>query len=158
MLRKILLSSILILAVGCGSKSIKNGVYDGVIDGLLGKESHKYIISNNKIEDIDLKNNYTNYYSKVKDKNENDKDIVYYITETEIRGSQDKQKSYIGVKQTNDNSIIVYGVNTFQYNKDLRDAFISYMMGVISVEMINSITTIHSIDINKPSIFEKVEE
>ena len=88
MLRKILLSSILILVVGCGSKSFKNGVYEGVIDGLLGKESHKYIISNNKIEDINLKNNYTNYYLKVKDKN--DKDIVYYITETEIRGSQDK--------------------------------------------------------------------
>ena len=158
MSRKILLSSILILAVGCGGKSIKNGVYEGVIDGLLGKESHKYIISNNKIEDIDLKNNYTNYYSKVNDKNEDDKDIVYYITETEIRGSQDKQKSYIGVKQTNDNSIIVYGVNTFQYNKDLRDAFISYMMGIISVEMINSITTIRSIDISQPAIFEKVEE
>lgn len=158
MSRKILLSSILILAVGCGGKSIKNGVYEGVIDGLLGKESHKYIISNNKIEDIDLKNNSTNYYSKVNDKNEDDKDIVYYITETEIRGSQDKQKSYIGVKQTNDNSIIVYGVNTFQYNKDLRDAFISYMMGIISVEMINSITTIRSIDISQPAIFEKVEE
>ena len=158
MSRKILLSSILILAVGCGGKSIKNGVYEGVIDGLLGKESHKYIISNNKIEDIDLKNNYTNYYSKVNDKNEDDKDIVYYITETEIRGSQDKQKSYIGVKQTNDNSIIVYGVNTFQYNKDLRDAFISYMMGIISVEMINSITTRRSIDISQPAIFEKVEE
>ena len=158
MLRKILLGSILILAVGCGSKSFKNGIYEGVIDGLLGKESHKYIISNNKIEDINLKNNYTNYYSKVNDKNEDDKDIVYYITETEIRGSQDKQKSYIGVKQTNDNSIIVYGVNTFQYNKDLRDAFISYMMGIISVEMINSITTIRSIDISQPAIFEKVEE
>ena len=88
MLRKILLSSILILVVGCGGKSFKNGVYEGVIEGLLGKESHKYIISNNKIEDINLKNNYTNYYLKVKDKN--DKDIVYYITETEIRGSQDK--------------------------------------------------------------------
>ena len=74
MLRKILLSSIVILAVGCGGKSFKNGVYEGVIDGLLGKESHKYIISNNKIEDINLKNNYTNYYLKVKDKNENDKD------------------------------------------------------------------------------------
>ena len=158
MLRKILLGSILILVVGCGSKSFKNGIYEGVIDGLLGKESHKYIISNNKIEDIDLKNNSTNYYSKVNDKNEDDKDIVYYITETEIRGSQDKQKSYIGVKQTNDNSIIVYGVNTFQYNKDLRDAFISYMMGIISVEMINSITTIRSIDISQPAIFEKVEE
>ena len=158
MLRKILLGSILILVVGCGSKSFKNGIYEGVIDGLLGKESHKYIISNNKIEDINLKNNSTNYYSKVNDKNEDDKDIVYYITETEIRGIQDKQKSYIGVKQTNDNSIIVYGVNTFQYNKDLRDAFISYMMGIISVEMINSITTIRSIDISQPAIFEKVEE
>ena len=158
MSRKILLSSILILVIGCGGKSFKNGIYEGVIDGLLGKESHKYIISNNKIEDINLKNNSTNYYSKVNDKNEDDKDIVYYITETEIRGSQDKQKSYIGVKQTNDNSIIVYGVNTFQYNKDLRDAFISYMMGIISVEMINSITTIRSIDISQPAIFEKVEE
>ena len=158
MSRKILLGSILILAIGCGGKSFKNGIYEGVIDGLLGKESHKYIISNNKIEDINLKNNYTNYYSKVNDKNEDDKDIVYYITETEIRGSQDKQESYIGVKQTNDNSIIVYGVNTFQYNKDLRDAFISYMMGIISVEMINSITTIRSIDISQPAIFEKVEE
>ena len=158
MSRKILLSSILILVIGCGGKSFKNGIYEGVIDGLLGKESHKYIISNNKIEDINLKNNSTNYYSKVNDKNEDDKDIVYYITETEIRGSQDKQKSYIGIKQTNDNSIIVYGVNTFQYNKDLRDAFISYMMGIISVEMINSITTIRSIDISQPAIFEKVEE
>ena len=157
MLRKILLSSILILVVGCGgnSKSFKNGVYEGFI----AKDSFKLIINNNKVELI----NNTSYYSKVSNKkvsnkNENDKDIVYYITETEIRGSQDKQKSYIGIKQTNDNSIIVYGVNTFQYNKDLRDALLSYMMGIISVEMINSITTIHSIDINKPSIFEKVEE
>ena len=62
MSRKILLSSILILAVGCGGKSIKNGVYEGVIDGLLGKESHKYIISNNKIEDINLNNNLYNYF------------------------------------------------------------------------------------------------
>ena len=69
-----------------------------------------------------------------------------------------KRYDIVGIKQTNDNSIIVYGVNTFQYNKDLRDALLSYMMGIISVEMINSITTIHSIDINKPSIFEKVEE
>ena len=155
MLRKILLGSILILAIGCESKSFKNGVYEG----LIGKDPFKLIINNNKVEfiDIDLNNN-TSYYSKVNDKNEDDKDIVYYITETEIRGSQDKQKSYIGVKQTNDNSIIVYGVNTFQYNKDLRDAFISYMMGIISVEMINSITTIRSIDISQPSIFEKVEE
>ena len=152
MLRKILLSSILILVVGCGSKSFKNGVYEGIVE----KSHLKLTINNNE---VNLDNNITNlYYSKVNDKNENDKDIVYYITETEIRGSQDKQKSYIGIKQTNDNSIIVYGVNTFQYNKDLRDALLSYMMGIISVEMINSITTIHSIDINKPSIFEKVEE
>lgn len=136
--------------MGCGSKSFKNGVYEG----LIGKDPFKLIINNNKVEFIDIDLNY----SKVNNKNENDKDIVYYITETEIRGSQDKQKSYIGIKQTNDNSIIVYGVNTFQYNKDLRDALLSYMMGIISVEMINSITTIHSIDINKPSIFEKVEE
>ena len=154
MLRKILLSSILILAVGCDSKSFKNGVYEGVI----AKDPHKLIINNDKVEFISIKVSNSTYCSKVNDKNENDKDIVYYITETEIRGSQDKQKSYIGIKQTNDNSIIVYGVNTFQYNKDLRDALLSYMMGIISVEMINSITTIHSIDINKPSIFEKVEE
>ena len=148
MLRKILLGSILILVVGCESKSFKNGVYEGVI----GKDPFKLII-NNKVEFTDIDLNNTSYFSKINDKNENDKDIVYYITETEIRGSQEKQESYIGIKQTDDNSIIVYGVNTFQYNKDLRDALLSYMMGIISVEMINSITTIHSIDINKPSIF-----
>ena len=148
MLRKILLSSILILVVGCGSKSFKNGVYEGVIDGLLGKESHKYIISNNKIEDINLKNNYTNYYLKVKDKNENDKDIVYYITD--MNGF----KSYLGLKQTNDNSIVVYNVPTVAY----RNSMLSYSAGFMNKEMLNAITTIYTVDISQPSIFEKVEE
>lgn len=148
MLRKILLSSILILTVGCGSKSFKNGVYEGVIDGLLGKESHKYIISNNKIEDINLKNNYTNYYLKVKDKNENDKDIVYYITD--MNGF----KSYLGLKQTNDNSIVVYNMPTVA----CRNSMLSYNAGFIDKEMLNSIIDVYSIDINEPSIFEKVEE
>ena len=104
MLRKILLSSILILAVGCGGKSFKNGVYEGVI----GKDPYKLIINNDKndkVEFIDIDLNSTNYYSKVNDKNENDKDIVYYIK-----------------------------------------------------EMLNSLATIYTIDINEPSIFEKVEE
>ena len=148
MLRKILLSSILILVVGCGAKSFKNGVYEGVIDGLLGKESHKYIISNNKIEDINLKNNYTNYYLKVKDKNENDKDIVYYITD--MNGF----KSYLGLKQTNDNSIVVYNVPTVAY----RNSMLSYSAGFMNKEMLNAITTIYTVDISQPSIFEKVEE
>ena len=149
MLRKILLSSILILVVGCGGKSIKKGVYEGVIEGLLGKESHKYIISNNKIiEDINLKNNYTNYYLKVKDKNENDKDIVYYITD------KNGFKLYLGLKQTNDNSIVVYNMPTVA----CRNSMLSYNAGFIDKEMLNSIIDIYSIDINKPSIFEKVEE
>ena len=148
MLRKILLGSILILAAGCGSKSIKNGVYEGVIEGLLDKESHKYIISNNKIEDINLKYNTTNYYSKVNDKNENDKDIVYYITD--MNGF----KSYLGLKQTNDNSIVVYNMPTVAY----RNSMLSYSAGFINKEMLNSLATIYTIDINEPSIFEKVEE
>ena len=126
MLRKILLSSILILVVGCGGKSFKNGVYEGVIDGLLGKESHKYIISNNKIEDINLKNNYTNYYLKVKDKNENDKDIVYYLNEK----GEEKIKSYLGVKQTNDNSIVVYAFETVKYRRDLNNFSLAYRAGL----------------------------
>ena len=75
MLRKILLSSILILNVGCGGKSFKNGVYEGIVE----KSHLKLTINNNK---VNLDNNITNfYYSKVNDKNENDKDIVYYITD-----------------------------------------------------------------------------
>lgn len=91
------------MAVGCDSKSFKNGVYEGFLEGSVKKEPHKYIISNDKIEDISY--NSTSYYSKVNDKNEDDKDIIYYITETEMSGREDKWKSYIGVKQTNDNSI-----------------------------------------------------
>ncbi len=48
MLRKILLSSILILAVGCDLKSFKNGVYEG----LMGERDEKYpcklVINNSK--------------------------------------------------------------------------------------------------------------
>lgn len=145
MLRKILLGSILILVVGCESKSFKNGVYEGVI----GKDPFKLIINNNKVEfiDIDLNNN-TSYYSKVKDKNENDKDIVYYITD--MNGF----KSYLGLKQTNDNSLVVYNMPTVAY----RNSMLSYSAGFINKEMLNSLATIYTIDINEPSIFEKVEE
>ena len=140
MLRKILLSSILILVVGCGSKSFKNGVYEG----LIGKDPFKLIINNNKVEFIDIDLNY----SKVNNKNENDKDIVYYITD--MNGF----KSYLGLKQTNDNSIVVYNMPTVA----CRNSMLSYNAGFIDKEMLNSIIDIYSIDINKPSIFEKVEE
>lgn len=140
MLRKILLSSILILAVGCGSNSFKNGVYEGFI----AKDPFKLIINNNKVEFIDIDLNY----SKVNNKNENDKDIVYYITD--MNGF----KSYLGLKQTNDNSIVVYNMPTVA----CRNSMLSYNAGFIDKEMLNSIIDIYSIDINKPSIFEKVEE
>lgn len=147
MLRKILLSSILILTVGCGgnSKSFKNGVYEGFI----AKDSFKLIINNNKVEfiDIDL-NNKKSYYSKVNNKNENDKDIVYYITD------KNGFKLYLGLKQTNDNSIVVYNMPTVA----CRNSMLSYNAGFIDKEMLNSIIDVYSIDINKPSIFEKVEE
>ena len=140
MLRKILLSSILILVVGCGGKSFKNGVYEG----LIGKDPFKLIINNNKVEFIDIDLNY----SKVNNKNENDKDIVYYITD--MNGF----KSYLGLKQTNDNSIVVYNMPTVA----CRNSMLSYNAGFIDKEMLNSIIDIYSIDINEPSIFEKVEE
>lgn len=145
MLRKILLSSILILVVGCGgnSKSFKNGVYEG----LIGKDRYKLIINNNKVEliYIDLNNN-TSCYSKVS--NKNDKDIIYYITTiNELRG-------YLGLKQTNDNFIVVYNMPTVACHNSM----LSYNAGFINKEMLNSIIDIYSIDINKPSIFEKVEE
>ena len=141
MLRKILLSSILILVVGCGgnSKSFKNGVYEGFI----AKDSFKLII-NNKVELIDN----TSYYSKVSNKNENDKDIVYYITD------KNGFKLYLGLKQTNDNSIVVYNMPTVA----CLNSMLAYNAGFIDKEMLNSIIDIYSIDINKPSIFEKVEE
>lgn len=145
MLRKILLSSILILTVGCGSKSFKNGVYEGFI----AKDPFKLIINNNKVEfiDIDL-NNKKRYYSKVNNKNENDKDIIYYITTiNELRG-------YLGLKQTNDNSIVVYDMLTDTFNNSLS----LYKHGFMNKKMLDSITTLYMIDINKPSIFEKVEE
>lgn len=142
MLRKILLSSILILAVGCGSKSFKNGVYEGIVE----KSHLKLTINNNE---VNLDNNITNlYYSKVNDKNENDKDIVYYITD--MNGF----KFYLGLKQTNDNSIVVYDMLTDTFNNSLS----LYKHGLMNNEMLNAITTIYMIDINKPSIFEKVEE
>lgn len=142
MLKKILLSSILILTVGCGSKSFKNGVYEGIVE----KSHLKLTINNNKVN-LDI--NITNfYYSKVNDKNENDKDIVYYITD--MNGF----KFYLGLKQTNDNSIVVYDMLTDTFNNSLS----LYKHGLMNNEMLNAITTIYMIDINKPSIFEKVEE
>ena len=142
MLRKILLSSILILVVGCGSKSFKNGVYEGIVE-----KSHLKLTINNK--EVNLDNNITNfYYSKVNDKNENDKDIVYYITD--MNGF----KFYLGLKQTNDNSIVVYDMLTDTFNNSLS----LYKHGLMNKKMLDSITTLYMIDINKPSIFEKVEE
>ena len=144
MLRKILLSSILILAVGCDSKSFKNGVYEGVI----AKDPHKLIINNDKVEFIPIKVSNSTYCSKVNDKNENDKDIVYYITD--MNGF----KFYLGLKQTNDNSIVVYNMPTSAH----RNYMLSYNAGFINKEMLNSLATIYMVDINEPSIFEKVEE
>lgn len=142
MLRKILLSSILILVVGCGSKSFKNGVYEGIVE----KSHLKLTINNNE---VNLDNNITNlYYSKVNDKNENDKDIVYYITD--MNGF----KFYLGLKQTNYNSIVVYDMLIDTFNNSLS----LYKHGLMNKKMLDSITTIYMIDINKPSIFEKVEE
>ena len=142
MLRKILLSSILILVVGCESKSFKNGVYEGIVE----KSHLKLTINNNKVN-LDI--NITNfYYSKVNDKNENDKDIVYYITD--MNGF----KFYLGLKQTNDNSIVVYDMLTDTFNNSLS----LYKHGLMNKKMLDSITTLYMIDINKPSIFEKVEE
>ena len=63
-------------------------------------------------------------------------------------------KSYLGLKQTNDNSIVVYNMPTVA----CRNSMLSYNAGFIDKEMLNSIIDIYSIDINKPSIFEKVEE
>ena len=144
MLRKILLSSILILVVGCGGKSFKNGVYEGVVS----YHPCKLIINNNKVEFINIDLNSTNYYSKVNDKNENDKDIVYYITD--INGF----KIYLGLKQTNDNSFVVYGMPTDSYNNSMS----AYRLGFMNKKMLDYITTIYAIAINEPSIFEKVEE
>lgn len=149
MLRKILLSSILILAVGC-SKSIKDGVYRGVING----ENREFVINKNKLDYIYVKANSTNYYSKINDKNKEDKDIVYYLNEK----GEEKIKSYLGVKQTNDNSIVVYAFETVKYRRDLNNFSLAYRAGLADAKSFNAMTTIYSIDINKPSIFEKVEE
>lgn len=150
MLRKILLSSILILAVGCDLKSFKNGVYEG----LMGERDEKYpcklVINNSKkVEYIDIDLNSTNYYSRVNEKNENDKDIVYYINTNKYG-----LKIYLGLKQTNDNSVVVYGMPTYKVFNYMK----SYEAGFINKEMLNSIINIYSIDINTPNIFEKVEE
>lgn len=153
MLRKILLISILVLAIGC-SKSIKNGVYRGVISG----EDREFIINNNKLEYVFVKNNKTNHYSKISDKNKNDKDIIYYMSEEEMVGGRGKFKVYIGIKQTNDNSLVAYANNTSEYMRNLRDFIISFSMGFGDANSFNAITTIYSIDINNPSILEKVEE
>ena len=63
-------------------------------------------------------------------------------------------KSYLGLKQTNDNSIVVYNVPTVAY----RNSMLSYSAGFMNKEMLNAITTIYTVDISQPSIFEKVEE
>lgn len=146
MLRKILLGSILILVVGCGSKSFKNGVYEGIVE----KSHLKLTINNNK---VNLDNNITNlYYSKVNDKNENDKDIVYHIAD--MNGF----KFYLGLKQTNDNSIVVYAFETVKYRRDLNNFSLAYRAGLADAKSFNAMTTIYSVDINEPLIFEKVEE
>ena len=152
MLRKILLSSILILAVGCGEKSIKNGAYRGVING----ENREFVINKNKLDYIDLKYNTTNYYSKINDKNKDDKDIVYYVSEMEM--GEGKIRTYLGIKQTNDNSLVTYPLDTAEFRRDLNNFLLAFSMGLADANSFNAIATIYSIDINNPVIFEKVEE
>lgn len=152
MLRKILLSSILILAVGCGEKSIKNGVYRGVING----ENREFIINKNKLDYIDLKYNTTNYYFKINDKNKDDKDIVYYVNEKEM--GEGKIRTYLGIKQTNDNSLVTYPLDTAEFRRDLNNFLLAFSMGLADANSFNAIASIYSIDINNPVIFEKVEE
>ncbi|WP_432633261.1 hypothetical protein [Brachyspira sp.] len=154
MLRKILLSLILILAVGCGGNSFKNGVYEGFLEGSVEKEPHKYIISKDKIEDISY--NTTNYYSKINDKNEDDKDIVYYVSEMEM--GEGKIRTYLGIKQTNDNSLVTYPLDTAEFRRDLNNFLLAFSVGLADANSFNAIATIYSIDINNPVIFEKVEE
>ena len=154
MLRKILLSLILILFVGCGGKSFKNGVYEGFLEGSVEKEPHKYIISNNKIEDISY--NTTSYYSRVNDKNEDDKDIVYYVNEKEM--GEGKIRTYLGIKQTNDNTLVTYPLDTAEFRRDLNNFLLAFSMGLADANSFNAIASIYSIDINNPVIFEKVEE
>ena len=152
MLRKILLSSILILAVGCGEKSIKNGVYRGVING----ENREFIINKNQLDYIDLKYNTTNYYFKINDKNKDDKDIVYYVNEKEM--GEGKIRTYLGIKQTNDNSLVTYPLDTAEFRRDLNNFLLAFSMGLADANSFNAIASIYSIDINNPVIFEKVEE
>lgn len=152
MLRKILLSSILILAVGCGEKSIKNGVYRGVING----ENREFIINKNKLDYIDLKYNTTNYYFKINDKNKDDKDIVYYVNEKEM--GEGKIRTYLGIKQTNYNSLVTYPLDTAEFRRDLNNFLLAFSMGLADANSFNAIASIYSIDINNPVIFEKVEE
>lgn len=152
MLRKILLSSILILAVGCGEKSIKNGVYRGVING----ENREFIINKNKLDYIDLKYNTTNYYFKINDKNKDDKDIVYYVNEKEM--GEGKIRTYLGIKQTNDNTLVTYPLDTAEFRRDLNNFLLAFSMGLADANSFNAIASIYSIDINNPVIFEKVEE
>ena len=152
MLRKILLSSILILAVGCGEKSIKNGVYRGVING----ENREFIINKNKLDYIDLKYNTTNYYFKINDKNKDDKDIVYFVNEKEM--GEGKIRTYLGIKQTNDNSLVTYPLDTAEFRRDLNNFLLAFSMGLADANSFNAIASIYSIDINNPVIFEKVKE
>lgn len=147
MLKKLLLTSILGLAIGCGSESIKDGVYNGVVREI----DIQIIIKDDNLEYIDLKNDTTDYYSKIKDKNEDDEDIVYYLSEI------NKMKCYLGLKQTNESSLVVYPFYTIKATSDINNALLSYAMGIISIETINAMISINSVDINKYEIFEKVE-
>lgn len=147
MLKKLLLVSILGLAIGCGSESIKDGVYNGVVREI----DIQIIIKDDNLEYIDLKNDTTDYYSKIKDKNEDDEDIVYYLSEI------NKMKCYLGLKQTNESSLVVYPFYTIKATSDINNALLSYAMGIISIETINDMISINSVDINKYEIFEKVE-
>ena len=154
MLRKILLSLILILAVGCEEKSIKNGVYNGVIIDDISNEKikAKIILSNDSFEYIDIAYKSTNYYSRVSEKNKNDKDIIFYMAKIK------ELKGYLGLKQTNENSLVVYGIMTEEFMEDLKSFILAYRMGLADTESFNEDTDIYIVDINKPTIFEKVEE
>ena len=154
MLRKILLSLILILAVGCEEKSIKNGVYSGVIIDDISNEKikTKIILSNDSFEYIDIAYKTTNYYSRVSEKNKNDKDIIFYTAKIK------ELKGYLGLKQTNENALVVYSIMTEKFMQELKSFILAYRMGLADAESFNELIDIYAVDINKPSIFEKVEE
>lgn len=98
----------------------------------------------------------TNHCSKVKDKNKNDEDIVYYVAEV---GNEKAgyAKVYVALKQTNDSSLIVYPLLTQAHNRKVNDLFSLIKMGLADMSYLNNITDIYSVDINIPHIFEKIE-